>query len=148
RCSGLTSMGRLVPANEQSNTFLDPYRGPIAELAFRAPQVGRGEPHVPRLVAVAFDAHVLPQGPSDQVDQPVEPHALPAADVDGLGDPGCPRPAGPLHGGQDAIHAVRNIGIVPLARPIAVHADRLPPGDEAGETMDGQSGPLAGPGEG
>src|SRR5438094_8118973 len=99
-------MGRLVPADELLNAFLDAHGGPIAQLAFGAAQVGGRQPHVARLVAVALNADLAPRGPSDQVDQPVEPHALPAADVDGLGHappapppppPPRPRPPRPPH---------------------------------------------------
>lgn len=79
-------MGRLVPADELPNAFLDPYGRPVAELAFGSAEVGRGQPHVTGLVAVALDVHLAPQRSPDQIDQPVEAHALPTADVDGLGD--------------------------------------------------------------
>src|SRR6266480_4005198 len=48
-------------------------------------------------------------------------------------------------GGGDAVHAIRNIGIVALARPVPVHPDRLSTGDEVGEAMDREVGPLARP---
>jgi len=50
-------MDRLVPADEESNPFLDADLGPEPELPAGAPQVGVREPHVPRLVAVTLDAH-------------------------------------------------------------------------------------------
>src|ERR1700704_1575342 len=126
-------MGRLVPANELPNAFLDSDGGAVPELALSAAQVRRREPYVARLVAVTLDPYVAPQRPSDQLDQPVEPHARPATDIDRLGEPRGPRPASPLHGGQDAVHAIRNIGIVTLARPVPVHPDRLSGSDEMGE---------------
>src|SRR3989442_920973 len=140
-------MDRLIPANEFPNAFLDADGGPVPELTLGAAQVRRGQPHVAGLLAVALDPHLAPQRPSDQLDQAVEPHAPPAADIDGLGEPRRPRPGGPFHGGQDAIHAIRNIGIVALARPLPGHPDRRAGGDEVGEPMDRQAGPLAGPGE-
>src|SRR5882762_2857372 len=139
-------MNGLVPANELPNAFLDPDRGPVPELALGAAQVRRGESYVARLVAVALDPHLAPQRPSDQLDQSVEPHTRPAADIDRLGEPPPrPRPAGPFHGGQDAVHAIRNIGIVALARPVPVHPDRLSGADQMGKPMDREVGPLARP---
>src|SRR5438445_126765 len=103
------------------------------------------EPHTSRRLDVALDPHLTPQRPPDQLDQLVEPHARPAADVDRLGQPRRPRPGGPFPGGEDAVHAIRNIGIVALARPVPVHPDRLSTGDEVGEAMDREVGPLARP---
>src|SRR5881397_3356784 len=123
-------MNRLVPTDELPNAFLDPDRGPVPELALGAAQVRRGEADVARLVVTALDAHLAPQRLSDHLDQSVEPHPRPAADVDRLGDPRGPRPRGPVRGREDAIHAIRNIGIVALARPVPVHPDRLSGGDE------------------
>src|SRR5436189_258819 len=114
-------MYRLIPADELPNTFLDADRGVVPQRALGAPQVRRGKPHVTRLVAVALDPDLPPQRPPDQLDQPVEAHARPATDVDRLGEPLRPRPGGPFYGGEDAVHAIRNIGIVALARPGPVH---------------------------
>src|SRR5438067_7748527 len=118
-------MYRLVPTDELPNAFLDADRRAVRQLALSAPQVRRSQPHVTRLVAVALDPDLAPQGPPDQLDQSVEAHPRPAADVDRLGQPRRPAPAGPFHGGEDAVHAIRNIGIVALARPVPVHPDRL-----------------------
>src|SRR5207253_3804359 len=118
-------MDLLVPAHEVWDPLLDADLGPVVELALRAPQVGRRQPHVPRLVGVSLDAYAPPQGPPDQLDQPVQPHPRTATDVERFGAPARARTAGPLHGGKDAGHAVRNIGIVALARPVAVHPHRL-----------------------
>src|SRR5258707_13418830 len=87
-------MDRLIPANEFPNAFLDADRGPVSELPLGTPQVRRGEPHVARLLAVALDPHLAPQRSSDQLDQVIEPHARPAADIDRLGEPPPPPPAG------------------------------------------------------
>src|SRR6266540_6474599 len=113
-------MNRLVPADELPNAFLDPDRGPVPELALGAAQVRRGKLDVARLVAVALDPDLAPQRLPDQVDQSVESHARPAADVDRFGEPppSRPRPGSPFHGGEDAVHAIRNIGIVALTRPV------------------------------
>src|SRR5260370_27677425 len=112
-------MHRLVPADELPNAFLDSHRGAVPELALGTTQIRGREPHVARLVAVALDPHLTPQRPPDQLDQVVEPHARPAADVDRLGQPRPPRPGGPLPRGQGAGPAIRNIGIVapPPPRP-------------------------------
>src|SRR3989454_5317238 len=138
-------MNRLVPADELPNAFFDPDRGPVPELVLGAAQVRRREPYVSRLVVVSLDPHLTAQSPPDQRDQSVEPYARPAADVDRLGEPCRPRLGGPFHGGEDAVHAIRNIGIVALARPIPVHPDRLSSGDEVGEAMDREVRPLARP---
>src|SRR5438093_7606881 len=130
------SMHRLVPTDELSNAFLDPDGGPVPELTLGAAQVRRGESNVARLVVTALDPHLAPQRLSDQLDQAVEPHALPAADVDRLGQPRGPRSGSPLHGGEDAIHAIRNIGIVALARPVPVHPNGLSGGNQMREPMD------------
>src|SRR6059058_6155555 len=116
-------MRRLVPTDELPNAFLESDRGAVPELALGTTQVRGREPHVSRLVAVALDPHLTPQRSPDQLDQVVEPHARPAADVDRLGQPRRPGPGGPFHGGEDAVHAIRNIGIVALARPLD-RADR------------------------
>src|SRR2546429_837012 len=78
-------MDLLVPPHEVWDPLLDADLRPVAELALRAPQVGRREPHVPRLVGVPLDPHAAPQGPSDQLDQPVQAHARAAADVERFG---------------------------------------------------------------
>src|SRR5438552_5710742 len=74
-------MGRLVPADEVPDPFLDPDARPVAELRLGAAQVGGGEPHVPGLVGVALHLRRPAQGPPDQGDQPVEPHPRAAPDV-------------------------------------------------------------------
>src|SRR2546430_1090845 len=79
-------MNPLVPADEESNPFLDADLGPEPELPAGAPQVGVREPHVPRLVAVALDPHLAAERARDELDQPVEPHPRTSADVDRLGD--------------------------------------------------------------
>src|SRR5438046_10748032 len=129
-------MRRLVPTDELPNAFLDADRGAVPELALGTTQVRGREPAGSRLVAVALDPHLTPQRSPDQLDQVVEPHARPAADVDRLGQPRRPRPGSPFHGGEDAVHAIRNIGIVALARPVPVHPDRLSTSDEVGEATD------------
>src|SRR2546430_9745318 len=136
-------MRRLVPTDELPNAFLESDRGAVPELALGTTQIRSREPHISRLVAVALDPHLTPQRPPDQLDQLVEPHARPAADVDRLGQPPPPRPRGPFHGGEDGVHAIRNIGIVALARPVPVHPGRLSTGGEGGEPMDSEGGPLA-----
>src|SRR5256884_8934611 len=125
-------MRRLVPTDELPDAFLESDRGAVPELARGTPEVGGGEPHVSRLVAVALDPHLTPQRSPDQLDQLVEPHARPAADVDRLGQPRRPRPGGPFHGGEDAVHTIRNIGIVARARPVPVPPGRLAPRAEGG----------------
>src|SRR5207302_11280036 len=114
-------MGRLVPADEEPNPFLDADLGPEAELPAGAPQVGIREPHVPRLVAVALDPHLAAERARDQLDQPIKPHPRAAADVDRLGRPAGTGTLGPGPGRPAGLDAIRNIGIVPLARPVAVH---------------------------
>src|SRR5205807_9649379 len=109
-------MGRLVPADEEPNPFLDADLGPEAELPAGAPRAAIREPPVPRLVAVALDPHLAAERARDQLDQPIEPHPRAAADVDRLGRPAGTGTLGPGHGRQDAVNAIRNIGIVPLAR--------------------------------
>src|SRR2546430_8863829 len=74
-------MDRLVPADEESNPFLDADLGPEPELPAGAPQVGVREPHVPRLVTVALDPHLAAERASDQLDQPIQPHPGASADV-------------------------------------------------------------------
>src|ERR1051326_9282051 len=110
-------MHRLVPADEESNPFLYADLGPEPELPAGAPQVGVREPHVPRLIAVALDPHLAAERASDQLDQPIQPHPGAPADVDRLGDAPRPGTPGPGHGGQDPVDAIRNIGVVSLARP-------------------------------
>src|SRR2546423_8896584 len=85
-------MRRLVPADELPYAFLDPDHRPVPKLTLGAAQVRRGQPHVARLVAVALDADLAPQRPPDQLDQSVEPHARPAADIDRLRPPRHPPP--------------------------------------------------------
>src|SRR2546421_4553513 len=68
-------MALLVPPDEVRDAPLDADLGPVVELALGPPQVGGRQPHVPRLVGVPLDPHASPQGPSDQLDQPVQPHA-------------------------------------------------------------------------
>src|SRR5260370_41474037 len=80
-------------------------------------------------------------GLANQADQPVEPHARAAADVEGNAR-AHGRAVGPRYRTQDARHGVRNIGIVALTRTVPVHADRLAPSDGRGETMNGEIGPL------
>src|SRR2546426_6752566 len=75
-------MRRLVPTDELPNAFLESDRGAVPELALGTTQVRGREPHVSRLVAVALNPHLTPQRSPDQLDQVVEPHARPAADVD------------------------------------------------------------------
>src|SRR5437667_10926834 len=126
-------MHHLVPADEMPNAFLDPDRGSVPQLALGAAQVRRGEPNVAGLVPVALDPHLAPQRPPDQLDQSVEPHAGPATNIDRLGEPRRPRPAGPFHGREDSGHTTRTIGIVALARPVPMPPARLSGGDEVGE---------------
>src|SRR5207253_3100489 len=116
-------MDRLVPADEESNPFLDADLGPEPELPAGAPQVGVREPHVPRLVAVALDPHRAAERASDQLDQPIQPHPGASADVDGLGDAAGPGTLGPGHGRQDPVDAIRHIGIVALVRPHSAEGD-------------------------
>src|SRR5256885_17252352 len=113
-------MDLLVPPYEVRNPFLDADLGPVVELTLRPPQVGGRQPDVPRLVGVPLDPHATPQGPSDQLDQPVQPHARAAADVERFGPSAGARTSGPFHRGKNPGHAIRNIGIVALARPVAV----------------------------
>src|SRR5438094_9629330 len=120
-------MRRLVPTDELPNAFLDADRGAVPELALGTTQVRGREPHVSRLVAVALDPHLTPQRSPDQLDQVVEPHARPAADVDRLGQPPPPRPGGPFHGREDAVHAIRTTGLVAHARPAPVPPVRSSP---------------------
>src|SRR2546430_15086544 len=102
-------MRRLVPTDEFPNAFLDADRGAVPELALGTTQVRGREPHVSRLVAVALDPHLTPQRSPDQLDQLVEPHARPAADVDRLRPPRPPRPGGPLPRGEGGCHANPNL---------------------------------------
>src|SRR5204863_7800251 len=106
-------MDRLVPADEESNPFLDADLGPEPELPAGAPQVGVREPHVPRLVAVALDPHLAAERASDQLDQPIQPHPGASADVDRLGDAAGPGTPGPGHGRQAPVDPIRNKGTVP-----------------------------------
>src|SRR2546423_15570363 len=115
-------MGRLVPADEEPNPFLDADLGPEAELPGGAPQVRIREPHVPRLIAVALDAYLAAERARDQVDQPIEPHPRAAADVDRLGNAARARQLSPRQGRQDAVGAIRNISIVPPARRLPLQA--------------------------
>src|SRR5438094_8002993 len=91
-------MDRLVPADEESNPFLDADLGPEPELPAGAPQVGVREPHVPRLVAVALDPHLAAELASDQLDRPIQPHPGASADADRLGD--AAGPATPVPGAR------------------------------------------------
>src|SRR5256885_15082332 len=115
-------MNPLVPADEESNPFLDADLGPKTELPAGAPQVGVREPHVPRLVAMAFDPHLAAQRARDQLDQSVEPNPGASADVDRLRGPTAAGTLGPSHGRQDPGDAIRKISRGPLARPIALHS--------------------------
>src|SRR2546421_3311009 len=88
-------MDLLVPPYEVRDPFLDANLGPVVELTLRPPQVGGRQPDVPRLVGVPLDPHATPQGPSDQLDQPVQPHARAAADVERFGPSARARTSGP-----------------------------------------------------
>src|SRR3989440_8154613 len=88
-------MDLLVPPYEVRDPFLDADLGPVVELTLRPPQVGGRQPDVPRLVGVPLDPHATPQGPSDQLDQPVQPHARAAADVERFGPSARARTSGP-----------------------------------------------------
>src|SRR2546430_12503024 len=90
-------MDLLVPPDEVRDALLDADLGPVVELALGPPQVGGRQPHVPRLVRVPLDPHASPQGPSDQLDQPVQPHARAAADVERFGPSARAGTSGPFH---------------------------------------------------
>src|SRR5438128_12519151 len=113
-------MRRLVPTDELPNAFLDADRGAVPELALGTTQVRGREPHVSRLVAVALDPHLTPQRSPGQLDQVVEPHARPAADVKRRGPPRRPGPVGPFHGAEGAVHALRILGFGASARAVPV----------------------------
>src|SRR2546427_4680049 len=144
-------MDLLVPAYEVADPLFDADPGPIIELPFGAPQIGRREAHVPRLVGVPLDSHGAPERPPDELDQAIQPHPRATANVDRDGAPTPPTPpaprapgaGGPLHPRPDPVPAVRNIGIVPLARPVAVHPDGAALGDQIRKAMDGQVRPLS-----
>src|SRR5947199_3791603 len=115
-------MDLLVQAYELADPRCDADPGPIIDLPFGAPQIGRREAHVPRLVGVPLDSHGAPERPSDELDQAIQPHPRATANVDRDGAPTPPTPPPPRAGGplprpQDPAPAVRNIGIVPLAPP-------------------------------
>src|SRR3989442_1539786 len=112
-------MDLLIPQDEASDALLDADRGAVPELSFGAAQIGCGEAYVSRLSGTSLDPDVPLEGPADQLDQPVEPHPRAAADVDRLRDAARPGPRGPRKRRQDPVHAVRNIGVVALARPVA-----------------------------
>src|SRR3989442_7010718 len=134
-------MGRLIPADEQTECVVDADDRPVAEDGGGAVQVGGGARHVPRLVSAPLDDGLAPQSGADQVDQPIEPDARPAADVKRLASAGGGGER-PREGAQNPVHSVTNIGIVALARTVAVHLDRLPAPEAGGEAGEG-GGPGA-----
>src|SRR2546422_4039018 len=85
----------LVPAHEVLDALLDTDLRPVAQLALGAAQVGRRQPHVARLIGMSLDPHLPPQSSPDQLDQAVQPHPRPAADVDRFGNPPPPPPPPP-----------------------------------------------------
>src|SRR5256886_15532706 len=110
-------MNPLVPADEESNPFLDADLGPEPELPAGPPQVGVREPHVPRLVAVALDPHLAAERARDELDQPVEPHPRTSADVDPLADPPGARPRRPAQGPPQPPGPTRYLRLLPPPPP-------------------------------
>src|SRR3989442_14653846 len=110
-------MGRLIPADEQTDALVDADDRPVAEDGGGAAQVGRGARHVPRLVSAPLDDGLAPQGGADQVDQPIEPDARPAADVKRLASAGGGG-ARPREGAPKPLHRGPYIGKVALARTV------------------------------
>src|SRR2546430_11488299 len=88
-------MDLLVPAYEVADPLFDADPGPIIELPFGAPQIGRREAHVPRLVGVPLDSHGAPERPPDELDQAIQPHPRATANVDRDGAPTPPTPPPP-----------------------------------------------------
>src|SRR2546427_1785766 len=88
-------MDLLVPAYEVADPLFDADPGPIIELPFGAPQIGRREAHVPRLVGVPLDSHGAPERPPDELDQAIQPHPRATANVDRDGAPTPPPPPPP-----------------------------------------------------
>src|SRR5437879_9100872 len=118
-------MDLLVPAYEVADPLFDADPGPIIERPFGAPQIGRREAHVPRLVGVPLDSHGAPERPSDELDQAIQPHPRATANVDRDGAPTPPTPppppppgaGGPLPRPPAPVQTLRNMRIVPLAPP-------------------------------
>src|SRR2546422_3772438 len=111
-------MGRLVPADELPDAFLDADGGPVAELALGPAQIGGREMHVAGLVGRGLHDGLPTERAANQGEQPVESHPVAPTDVERLAPP-CPA-LGPIQRRHGAVHRVTNIGIVALARPVAV----------------------------
>src|SRR5438876_359465 len=80
-------MDLLIPVDEFADPFLDPDARLETQHASGVRQVGIREPHVTWLIGVALDVRFPTQRLGDQRDQPVETHALAAAQVDRLDRP-------------------------------------------------------------
>ena len=82
-------------------------------------EIGIGQPDVPRLIRMALNASVLTQRRRDQSDEAIEPDPGAPAQVHRF-DRSFRRARRPLQPRQNAVQRVGNIGIVALARPVAV----------------------------
>src|SRR2546422_9796654 len=136
-------MGRLVPADEVSDPFLDAYPRAVAELTFRTPQIGRRETPTARLPGAPLDPRVAMRRAGEQADQPVQPHPLAAPEVDR--DASGAAATSPVESGQDAIHRVTNIGVLALAGPVAVHRHGPIARHRVDEAVNGEVGALPRP---
>src|SRR5438034_1922748 len=134
-------MNLLVPVYELADAFRDADARLEAQHASGVGQIGIGQPHVARLIGLALDARFLAERRGDERNQAVEAHAVAAAQIDCLDRAGS-RTSGPLERGEDTVHAVGNIGIVALARPISMHPHRASPGDQVRKLVDRQIGTL------
>ena len=105
-------------------------------------EIGIGQPNIAGLIRMAFDARLASQRRLDHGDQAIEPDPGAAAQVHRLHGPRSGAP-GPLQPGENAVQRVGNIGVVALARSVAVHPDRPSPGDQIGELVNRQIRALA-----
>src|SRR2546426_8056978 len=75
-------MGRLVPADELPDAFLDADGGPVAELALGPAQIGGREMHVAGLVGRGLHDGLPTERAANQGEQPVESHPVAPTDVE------------------------------------------------------------------
>src|SRR2546427_12076885 len=99
-------MDLLVPAYEVADPLFDADPGPISELPFGAPQIGRREAHVPRLVGAPLDSHGAPERPPDERDQAIQPHPRATANVYRCLRPPPPPPPPPSPRGPGRPHSL------------------------------------------
>lgn len=112
------------------------YTGGVSENSLGFADIGVGDGDVASLGGLAVDDGFFAERFFDKFDEAMEGDGLGFTEVeDFVSDIFC-------GAGHDAVHNVRDVGVIPCGAAIAENGDGFAIGDEPGEFMDGKVGSL------